>query len=135
MSTHHPTANAHTPAPHQHTHAQAHGHPQDSSTESIPALKVAGYGLLLYMAVVAVVIVVVIYFVTYANTFQISSEEFPERFGGSSAAIQQNALAARAKAFSSFTSAQSEWVDIETGAVRLPMSSAMQTVIERYNKR
>jgi hypothetical protein len=117
-----------------HTHTADEGAPMQSSTDEVPAFRVLAWGMILYMAVVAVVVIITIYFFAYAHSLQINSEEYPEKFAGG-APIQRSGLAPKEEAFGRFTSSQSAWVDVEAGTVRLSMDAAKKKVIEQYSRR
>lgn len=113
--------------------------PQHEHTHEVPAFRVLGFGLLLYMAVTAVVVVIWIYFATTVNQMKVSNEEYPEiRADGSvdsSSALQDKAVKLKDVAHASFTGKESEWVDVEAGTVRLPLDQAKGKIIERYGRK
>lgn len=115
-----------------HTHSAAE-QAQDAHTNEVPAFRVLGFGLVLYMAVVATIVVITVYFLTYASAAQVSREEYPERYGNETQAVQHKQLGdRRAILEGQFTNAQSEWTDPEAGLVRLPMAKAMEKVVAKY---
>lgn len=133
-----------TPAAHDEHVDSWHDHtgealPQQAHTDDVPAFRVLGFGLMLYMAVVAVIVIISIYFYTTVDKMKVTSEEYPElRADGSvdsSAALHFEAIKLKDGAHAAFTSDQSEWVDVEAGTVRLPLNQAKSKVIERYGQK
>ncbi|MFT3686518.1 MAG: hypothetical protein QM783_16630 [Phycisphaerales bacterium] len=133
------TPKAHTPENHEapdawHTHT-LHEHPQEAHGETMDGLKVFLIGLAGYILTIATIAVVAIYFVSYKNTDQINSEEYPERFLGDAGAIQKPALDHRAAVLKSdFSNKTPTWTDPEAGKVTLSMDQAMEKTIAKYGK-
>jgi len=119
-----------------HTHAATEGVPQAAHTEEVPAFRVLGLGILLWFGVVVTIAVIAVYYLAYANDLQISSEEYPERFGGENQAVHTGQLQARRTVLEGqFMNVTPAWADAEFGLVTIPMTKAMDKVVARYADR
>jgi hypothetical protein len=119
-----------------HTHAAGEAPAQAAHLEEIPAFRVLGLGMLLWLGVVVVIAVIAVYYLAYANTLQITSEEYPERFGGENQAVQADQLKARKVVLEGeFLNVTPTWTDAQAGTVRIPMSKAMDRVVDQYAHR
>lgn len=119
-----------------HSHAATEAPAQVAHMEEIPAFRVLGLGVLLWFGVVVTIAVIAVYYLAYANTLQISSEEYPERFGGENQAVQGPQLKARKVVLEGeFLNVTPAWTDAQAGTVRIPMSKAMDKVVGQYANR
>ncbi len=114
-----------------HTHT-IDEHPQQAHAENIDAPRVIVVGVIGFLIVVASILFVVVYFSWYVNRLKTEREAFVETTG--QPAIHTPALSARAEILNSAFTTHGV-VNAEQQTVRVPMTSAMNRVVEMYKSR